>query len=165
MASVYVVQHVHSRDDNHEGDIKFIGVYSSQVLANEAATRLKLQPGFADENGEFIVDRYELDRDRWSEGFVEAKAPDAGDSCVIGDWRGSIYLTSGKRWDLFLFLDTNNRFERTVRTESDHERRDGAFGSFPQKGSWNFAPTLRMSSTGHRPDGVYWLSRLVNLRM
>ena len=41
-----------------------------------------------------------------------------------GDWMGSLYSTSGRRWDMFLFLDHDGRFERTVRMEPDYERRD-----------------------------------------
>ena len=73
MASVYVVQHVHSRDDDHE-DVKFIGVYSSRENADAAIARLSHQPGFSEAIGGFSVDEYPLDRDQGAEGFVEAGA-------------------------------------------------------------------------------------------
>jgi hypothetical protein len=43
---------------------------------------------------------------------------------VVGDWMGSLYTVSGRRWDMFLFFDHDGRYERTVRMEPDHERRD-----------------------------------------
>ena len=43
---------------------------------------------------------------------------------MIGDWMGSTYSVGGHRWDLFLFLDHDGRYERTVRMEPDHGRRD-----------------------------------------
>ena len=39
MASVFVLQHVHAREDAAE-DVKFIGVYSSRAKAEEAVARL-----------------------------------------------------------------------------------------------------------------------------
>jgi hypothetical protein len=43
---------------------------------------------------------------------------------VVGDWMGSMYGINGSRSDLFLFLDRYGRYERTVRMEPDHDRRD-----------------------------------------
>ena len=43
---------------------------------------------------------------------------------MVGDWMGSLYAATGRRWDLFLFLDADGRYERTVRMEPDYERRD-----------------------------------------
>src|SRR5215470_17597806 len=45
MASVFVLQHVHSREDGVE-DVKFIGVYSSREKAQAAVARLGRLPGF-----------------------------------------------------------------------------------------------------------------------
>ena len=73
MTSVYVVQHVHSRDDDND-DVKFIGVYSSRDNADAAVARLSLQPGFSETIDGFSVDEYHPDRDQWVEGFVEAGA-------------------------------------------------------------------------------------------
>jgi len=77
MASVFVVQHVHSLEGG-EDDVKFIGVYSSRENADAAVARLSLQPGFSDELDGFSVDEYRLDEDQWAEGFVEAGAVFAG---------------------------------------------------------------------------------------
>lgn len=50
---------------------------------------------------------------------------------MVGDWMGSLYTVAGRRWDLFLFLDHDGRYERTVRLEPDYERRD--------TGRWEYA--------------------------
>ena len=55
MASVFVLQHVHSREDGVE-DVKFIGVYSSREKAQAAAARLGHLPGFADAPDGFHID-------------------------------------------------------------------------------------------------------------
>jgi hypothetical protein len=69
MTSVFVLQHVHSREDGSE-DVKFIGVYSSRENAEAAKTRLSRQPGFADVPDGFHVDEYRVDQDHWVEGYV-----------------------------------------------------------------------------------------------
>src|SRR5687768_16473257 len=60
---------------------------------------------------------------------------------------GSLYSGGGRRWDLFLFLDHDGRYERTVRMEPDHERRD--------VGRWEYdeaARTLRPASDTPDPS-------------
>ena len=69
MTEVFVVQHV-AREGYDNEDIKFIGVYSTEKAAQGAIHRLTPQPGFADYPDGFHIDRYELDRDHWVEGFV-----------------------------------------------------------------------------------------------
>jgi hypothetical protein len=71
MASVFVLQHVHSREDGVE-DVKFIGVYSSHEKAQAAVARLGRLPGFADAPDGFHIDEYRLDQDQWAEGYVAA---------------------------------------------------------------------------------------------
>ncbi len=70
MTSVFVLQHVHSREDGAE-DVKFIGVYSSGEKANAAAARLRRLPGFSDSPDGFHVYEYRVDQDHWVEGYVE----------------------------------------------------------------------------------------------
>ncbi|MGH7868549.1 MAG: DUF7336 domain-containing protein, partial [Candidatus Dormibacteraceae bacterium] len=70
MASVFVLQHVHTREDSTE-DIKFLGVYSSREKADAAVERLSRLPGFSDAPDGFHVDEYRVDRDHWAEGYVE----------------------------------------------------------------------------------------------
>jgi hypothetical protein len=69
MASVFVLQHVHSRQDCTE-DVKFIGVYSSREKAQDAVARLGRLPGFADAPDGFHIDEYRVDQDHWVEGYV-----------------------------------------------------------------------------------------------
>jgi hypothetical protein len=71
MASVFVLQHVHTRDDGAE-DVKFIGVYSSREKAQAAVARLVRLPGFADAPDGFSIDEYRVDEDHWVEGYVAA---------------------------------------------------------------------------------------------
>ena len=67
---------------------------------------------------------------------------------MIGDWMGSLYTIGGRRWDLFLFLDHDGRYERTTRLEPDFERRDA--------GRWEYDDTQRvlrlMSDTPDEAD-------------
>lgn len=69
MASVFVLQNVHSQEDGIE-DVKFIGVYSSRMKAQEAVTRLGRLPGFANAPEGFHIDEYRVDQDHWAEGYV-----------------------------------------------------------------------------------------------
>ena len=69
MTSVFVVQHVHERDDGSE-DVKLVGVYSSHESAAAAVARLARRPGFADAADGFHIDEYRLDQDQWAEGFA-----------------------------------------------------------------------------------------------
>ena len=69
MASVFVVQHIHAREDGVE-DVKFIGVYSSREKADAAVARLSQLSGFADSPDGFCIDEYRLDQDHWAEGYV-----------------------------------------------------------------------------------------------
>ena len=52
------------------GRVKVIGIYSSKVLAEEAAERTRLLPGFVEEPDGFAIERYEIDKDHWPRGFV-----------------------------------------------------------------------------------------------
>ena len=69
MNSVYLVQHVHTIDEDEE-NVKTIGIYSTRQIAQEAIARISLQEGFRDALDGFHVDKYKLDEDNWSEGYV-----------------------------------------------------------------------------------------------
>ena len=71
MSSVYLLWHVRS-DDEDGDDAKLVGVYSSEDFAQAAIERKKAFPGFADHPDGFEIARYEIERDAWSEGFVNA---------------------------------------------------------------------------------------------
>jgi hypothetical protein len=66
---VFVLQHVHNFDDGKE-DVKMIGVYSSQEQAEAAIGRLCAKPGFSDALEGFSIDRYVVNEDNWTEGYV-----------------------------------------------------------------------------------------------
>jgi homoserine kinase type II len=59
----------HERPDTE--DVKVIGIYSSDVQARAAIERLRQQPGFCDYPDGFCIDAYELDKDHWTEGFLD----------------------------------------------------------------------------------------------
>ena len=69
MSSILVVQHVHAHRDGTE-DVKFIGVHSSKHVAGLGIRRLCRKPGFRSTARGFHVDRYELDHDHWTEGYI-----------------------------------------------------------------------------------------------
>jgi hypothetical protein len=69
MASVFVLQHVHSTEDDVE-DVKLIGVYSSREKAQGAVARLGRAPGFSDAPDGFHIDEYHVDQDQWVEGYA-----------------------------------------------------------------------------------------------
>ncbi len=66
---VYLLWHVHELPDGEE-DGKLIGVYSSRELAEQARLRALGSPGFREIPEGFIVDRYTVDEDHWTEGYV-----------------------------------------------------------------------------------------------
>ena len=69
MDAVFLLWHSHHTGDGETND-KLIGVYSSEAEA-EAAKMRKLQyEGFRDTPNGFLIARYELNRDQWSEGYI-----------------------------------------------------------------------------------------------
>jgi hypothetical protein len=69
MKNVYILQHIVPRAPESE-NVKVIGIYSSEQKAAEAIKRLKSKPGFATVKEGFHIDKYELNKDHWTEGFV-----------------------------------------------------------------------------------------------
>jgi hypothetical protein len=67
--SVYVLSFVREWPGGNDTEL-MIGVYKNEPDARAAIARLKFQPGFVDYPEGFIVDRYELGKDHWTEGFV-----------------------------------------------------------------------------------------------
>ncbi len=78
---LFVLQHTHVLDEDQE-DVKFIGVYSSRNAAEMAIARLKLQPGFRDAPEGFTIDRYTLDEDNWTEGYITIRHERDGEENV-----------------------------------------------------------------------------------
>jgi hypothetical protein len=68
---VFVLHHIHDLGENE--DTKLIGVYSSEVRAAAAISRLSCQPGFVEHPNGFHLDRYSVDKDHWTEGFVTVR--------------------------------------------------------------------------------------------
>ena len=79
MKHVFLVQHLHKMPRAGKEDVKIIGVYGSKSSARLAVRRAKGRAGFKDSPDGFSIDRYELDRDNWQNGFltvVERKKED-----------------------------------------------------------------------------------------
>lgn len=70
---VYLLWHVHEITDDfgtHE-DEKLIGIFSSEQKANETIQHFKNLEGFRDCPSDcFIIDKYEVDKPDWTEGFI-----------------------------------------------------------------------------------------------
>jgi homoserine kinase type II len=67
MKRVYLLQHERSDD----GDVKTLGIYSSEQEAASALDRLRGQPGFRDYPDGFTIGPYLLDEVYWAEGFMD----------------------------------------------------------------------------------------------
>ena len=67
MDEVFLLSHVSESDDE-----KIIGVYRVHADAQAAIERLRNKPGFVTFPDGFHIDRYELNRDHWTEGYVTA---------------------------------------------------------------------------------------------
>ncbi|MBB4959221.1 DUF7336 domain-containing protein [Micromonospora polyrhachis] len=57
-------------DEEDGDDLKLLGVYSSEQLADDRIQEARLLPGFRDEPDCFMIAGYELDKDQWTAGFV-----------------------------------------------------------------------------------------------
>ncbi|MCD8180663.1 MAG: hypothetical protein LUF26_04200 [Firmicutes bacterium] len=72
MKYAYVVQHSYESEDGHD-EVKFIGVYSSEKNAKNAVDRLKNKQGFSLFPEDcFYIEKYLVDEDHWTEGFITA---------------------------------------------------------------------------------------------
>ena len=67
---VFLVHHVHVHEDGAEEDVKLIGVYSTHENADRAKERAESLPGFRDAPTGFSIDRYHVDEDNWTEGYI-----------------------------------------------------------------------------------------------
>ncbi|MGE4545957.1 MAG: hypothetical protein AB7D06_17855 [Pedobacter sp.] len=73
MISVFLLYHTHHLPDGEQDD-KLLGVYSSREKAeNKIAGKYRLLPGFSEQDGEFTINEYFIDKDNWEEGFVLVK--------------------------------------------------------------------------------------------
>jgi hypothetical protein len=63
----------HSYELNGHDETKFIGVYSTNEMAELAITRLKDKDGFKYRPEAFVISECELNQDNWTEGFATMK--------------------------------------------------------------------------------------------
>ena len=68
--NVYILFHINKLNDE---DSKIVEVYSSKVNAQKAKKKMKTLPGFKDSPNSFILDKYELDKEYWTDGFITVK--------------------------------------------------------------------------------------------
>jgi hypothetical protein len=64
-----MLHHVDEFEDGHE-DVKLIGVYTSEELAQAALERVRNQPGFQERPDGFVISEVRLDKDSWLEGYI-----------------------------------------------------------------------------------------------
>ena len=57
-------------DEQAGDDAKLLGLYSTQDKANVRVEQARTLPGFQEEPECFLVDRYEVDVDGWTTGYV-----------------------------------------------------------------------------------------------
>jgi len=70
--SVFLLWHVHRFRDSDDEDEKLIGVYRIRSDAEAAILRVREKPGFSGQPEGFQISEYPLNKDHWTEGFVEA---------------------------------------------------------------------------------------------
>jgi hypothetical protein len=68
---VYLLWFVKERAQEPDTEL-LIGVYAAESDAQAAIMRLRDKPSFVDHIAGFQIEPYELGRDHWTEGFVEA---------------------------------------------------------------------------------------------
>jgi hypothetical protein len=68
---VFLLHHTHEVADGSP-EVKLIGVYSTELAAQVAITRLTRQRGFAEHPSGFEITVYQLDATHWQEGFVSS---------------------------------------------------------------------------------------------
>ena len=69
MDSVYLLWHSHEWEDGHD-EVKLIGVYRTELDAQAALQRVKNKPGFRELPEGFEIVEHRLNRDGWTEGYV-----------------------------------------------------------------------------------------------
>ncbi|WP_432730145.1 DUF7336 domain-containing protein [Variovorax sp. W6] len=69
MPDVFLVHHLHRLSDGRE-DVKLLGVFSSEERAAQAVDCARNMPGFAEAPDGFSIDKYQVDKRTWTEGFV-----------------------------------------------------------------------------------------------
>lgn len=75
MVTVFQLLHLHHLDEE-SADTKLIGFYRTCGVAEEAITRLSVQPGFRDAPDGFEIWEFEVDQDYWSHGYETVDGED-----------------------------------------------------------------------------------------
>ena len=70
---VYLLWFLLEREGDRDTEL-LIGVYDSEQHARAAIARLRDRKGFADFPEGFQIAPYEVNKDHWTDGFVEDKA-------------------------------------------------------------------------------------------
>ena len=65
--SVFIAWHTHETADGE--DLKVLGVYSTEALAQQRVALAKTEPGFRDHPEGLEVAEHGLDEDAWLDGF------------------------------------------------------------------------------------------------
>jgi hypothetical protein len=68
-AAVFCMWHIRASADEEE-DVKFIGVFSTEIEAAQAKQLLLSKPGFADHPDGFQIEKYPIGKVHWEEGFI-----------------------------------------------------------------------------------------------
>jgi len=68
--TVFCMWHVRPETELSDENIKFIGVFSTELKAVQAREHLVSQPGFTDYPDGFHIDEYALDKLHWEKGFI-----------------------------------------------------------------------------------------------
>ncbi len=71
---VYILWHGNDLSERPP-EPKLLGVYSTETAAKDRIGRCIRDhvAGFAENRDDFIIDRYEIDRDEWVEGYIRAE--------------------------------------------------------------------------------------------
>ncbi len=72
MKFVYVLYHTYVLPDGEE-EQKQLGVYSTHQKAEDVIEKYKLLPGFKDSPEGFLIDKTEVDKSEWEEGYISWK--------------------------------------------------------------------------------------------
>jgi hypothetical protein len=54
---------------NEKGDDRLLGVFKSEQDAKSSIQKYLELPGFKDAKEDFLIDKYELNKERWTEGY------------------------------------------------------------------------------------------------
>ena len=137
MKHCYVLQHSYEIDGHDE--TKFIGVYSTNELAEAAVSRLESQPGFKYKPDCFFIDKYELDKDHWTEGYstmIAIQVKDKNNSWMIVHAK----CLPDKQYQIFELLEAELLGEFKHLDIVECEERD------------NYLYAIKLVSEGSRPD-------------